>query len=181
MASQLGASGAGPIGPALFGDSPDPSWSNLRSEAIATPTGLKLEENKRFPIHDVVNLAWSLIQQCISKYKTQFALRLCTAVVTKDTHYYSSIKKRALLAFDILETATLLKTRSCSAEDASLFFYTACCLLYGICMGFSVFLFNNAVQCNPLAIWCAPVQTIVVSRQQGTAAITRQSAFLQSG
>lgn len=48
MASQLGASGPpGPIGPALFSDSDSgPSWLDLRSEALATPTGLKIEENK---------------------------------------------------------------------------------------------------------------------------------------
>ncbi|CAN0217644.1 unnamed protein product [Ectocarpus sp. 12 AP-2014] len=48
MASKLGASGgAGPTGPALFGNSLDPSWSSLRGEAIATPTGAGIEENKR--------------------------------------------------------------------------------------------------------------------------------------
>eukprot|EP00903_Cladosiphon_okamuranus_P019526 g17957.t1 len=48
MASQLGARGSGgPIGPALFSDSSDPSWSSLRTEAVATPTGVRIEENKR--------------------------------------------------------------------------------------------------------------------------------------
>lgn len=48
MASKLGASGgAGPTVPSLFGDSPDPSWSSLRGEAVATPTGAGIEENKR--------------------------------------------------------------------------------------------------------------------------------------
>ncbi|CAM9243938.1 unnamed protein product [Laminaria digitata] len=46
MASQMGA-GAGAVGRPLFGDSPDPSWPTLRSEAIATPTGESMEENKR--------------------------------------------------------------------------------------------------------------------------------------
>lgn len=63
MASQLGASGSGSVGPALFGDSPEPSWSNLRSEAIATPTGLQLEENKRSSTQDVVQFSWSYVQQ----------------------------------------------------------------------------------------------------------------------
>ncbi|CAM9197623.1 unnamed protein product [Hapterophycus canaliculatus] len=50
MASQMGANAgtsAGPIGSALFGDNPDPSWSYLRSEALATPTGANMELNKR--------------------------------------------------------------------------------------------------------------------------------------
>nr|WEU39141.1 glutathione S-transferase [Saccharina japonica] len=47
MASQIGAGAGAPIGRPLFGDSPDPSWPTLRSEAIATPTGESMEENKR--------------------------------------------------------------------------------------------------------------------------------------
>lgn len=48
MASQLGSSGSGgPIGPALFSDSPGPSWGTLRTDALDTPTGLRIEENKR--------------------------------------------------------------------------------------------------------------------------------------
>lgn len=50
MASQVGGKGgatARALGPPLFDNAPDPSWPTLRSEAIATPTGALMEENKR--------------------------------------------------------------------------------------------------------------------------------------
>ncbi|CAN0020194.1 unnamed protein product [Scytosiphon promiscuus] len=50
MASQLGANGGaagGPIGPPLFGDTPDPSWSDLRLKAVGTLAGTTMEQNKR--------------------------------------------------------------------------------------------------------------------------------------
>eukprot|EP00904_Undaria_pinnatifida_P006533 jgi/Undpi1/3009/HiC_scaffold_14.g06386.m1 len=43
----MGAGAGAAVGRPLFGDSPDPSWPSLRSEVVATPTGERLEENKR--------------------------------------------------------------------------------------------------------------------------------------
>lgn len=48
MASKMGAGAGAAVGRPLFGDSPDPSWPSLRSEVVATPTGERLEENKRY-------------------------------------------------------------------------------------------------------------------------------------
>lgn len=47
MASQLGAGARSTAGSPLFTDCPDPSWSTLRNEAIATPTGASIQENER--------------------------------------------------------------------------------------------------------------------------------------
>lgn len=48
MASQIRGSGGAETGRLLFAGASGPSWEALRTEAIATPTGTAIEENKRY-------------------------------------------------------------------------------------------------------------------------------------
>lgn len=48
MASQMRGSGGAQTGGLLFTGASGPSWEVLHREAIATPTGIAIEENKRY-------------------------------------------------------------------------------------------------------------------------------------
>lgn len=48
MASQMRGAGGAQAGELLFTGASGPSWEVLHREAVATPTGTSIEENKRY-------------------------------------------------------------------------------------------------------------------------------------